>query len=69
MHTHWAWAQDSFRKSVLNSLVWIAGAEVPPNGVPSQTPTLEQLEADLGQPRPENFNAAAIRQEIARMNQ
>jgi hypothetical protein len=68
MHSHWTWAQDSFRKSVLNSLVWIAGAEVPPNGVPTPTPTLEQLEADLGQPRPENFNADAIRQEIAKMN-
>jgi hypothetical protein len=41
---------------------------VPPNGVPTPTPTLEQLEADLGQPRPENFNADAIRQEIAKMN-
>ena len=52
MHTHWNWAQDSFRKSVLNALVWIAGAEVPAGGVPSKTPTLEELEADLGQPRP-----------------
>ncbi|MCX6873103.1 MAG: ThuA domain-containing protein [Verrucomicrobia bacterium] len=69
MHTHWNWAQDTFRKSVLNSLVWIAGAEVPPNGVPSPTPTLEQLEADLGQPRPKDFNADAVRQEIAKMNQ
>ena len=36
MHTHWNWAQDSFRKSVLNAIVWIAGAEVPP-------PELEEL--------------------------
>ena len=28
MHTHWNWAQDSFRTSVLNATVWIAGAEV-----------------------------------------
>jgi hypothetical protein len=69
MHTHWTWAQDSFRKSVLNALVWIAGAEVPPDGVPSATPTLEQLEADLGQPRPENFDAEAMRREIAAMNE
>lgn len=68
MHTHWNWAQDSFRKSVLNALVWIAGAEVPPDGVPSKTPTLEELEADLGLPRPGNFKADDVRKEIAEMN-
>jgi len=68
MHVHWTWAQDSFRKCVLNALVWIAGAEVPAGGVPSKTPTLEELEADLGQPRPDNFNADAIRKQIAEMN-
>jgi len=69
MHTHWNWAQDSFRKSVLNAIVWIAEAEVPPDGVPSKTPTLEDLEADLGQPRPARFNAEAIRKQIEQMNQ
>jgi hypothetical protein len=68
MHTHWIWAQDSFRKTVLNALVWIAGADVPVGGVPSKTPTLEELEADLGMPRPKNFNADAIRKQIAEMN-
>ncbi len=68
MHTHWNWAQDSFRKSVLNGLVWIAGAEVPESGVLSKTPTLEELEADLGVPRPANFNAEAIREQIKAMN-
>ena len=68
MHTHWNWAQDSYRKSVLNAIVWIAGADVPPEGVPSKTPTLEQLEADLGKPRPANFNAEAEGQQIEEMN-
>jgi len=68
MHTHWNWAQDSYRKSVLNAIVWIAGADVPPEGVPSKTPTLEQLEADLGKPRPANFNAEALRRQIEQMN-
>jgi hypothetical protein len=53
---------------VLNACVWIAGAEVPPDGVASKTPTLEELEADLGQPRPANFNAEAIRKQIEQMN-
>jgi hypothetical protein len=68
MHTHWNWAQDSYRRCVLNAMVWIAGAEVPPDGVPSETPTLEQLESYLGQPRPGNFNADAMRREIEQMN-
>jgi len=68
MHTHWNWAQDSFRKSVLNAIVWIAGAEVPAKGVPSKTPTLEELEADLGMPRPKRFNAEAISKQIESMN-
>jgi len=68
MHTHWTWAQDSYRKSVLNAVVWIAGAEVPKEGVASKTPTLEQLEADLGKPRPANFNAEAVGKLIEKMN-
>lgn len=68
MHTHWNWAQDSYRKAVLNALVWIAGAEVPEGGVPSKTPTLEELEADLGAPRPGNFNADEMREKIKAMN-
>lgn len=68
MHTHWTWAQDSYRKSVLNALVWIAGAEVPADGVPSKTPTLEELESDLGMPRPSDFNGEATRKLIEAMN-
>lgn len=69
MHTHWNWAQDSFRMTVLNALVWIAGAKVPSDGVKTKTPTLEDLEAVLGQPRPNNFNAEDVRKEIEKMNQ
>lgn len=68
MHTHWNWAQDSYRKSVLNAIVWIAGAEVPTDGVPSKTPTLEEMEADLGQPRPANFDAEGMKRNITKMN-
>jgi len=43
-HWHWNWAQDSFRTAVLNGIVWSAGLEVPPGGVPSRTPTFEELQ-------------------------
>ncbi|OGV58857.1 MAG: hypothetical protein A2283_00640 [Lentisphaerae bacterium RIFOXYA12_FULL_48_11] len=69
MHEHWNWAQDSFRKSVLNAIVWIAKLEVPKDGVPSKTPTLEEMQADLAKPVPENFNARAIQDKISKMNQ
>jgi len=49
-------------------LVWIVGAQVPEGGVPSKTPTLEELEADLGQERPGNFNVEAMRRKIEAMN-
>jgi type 1 glutamine amidotransferase len=68
MHTHWNWAQDDFRTTVLNALVWIAGAEVPATGVPSQRPTLEQLESYLDRPRPANFDAQAIRHYVDQLN-
>ena len=68
MHTHWNWAQDSYRKAVLNALVWVAGAEVPPEGVPSKTPTLGELEAVLGQSRPQDFNAKEVQKYIEKLN-
>jgi type 1 glutamine amidotransferase len=37
-HPHKAWANDNFRKVVLNAILWIAKAEVPPNGVDATPP-------------------------------
>ena len=68
MHTHWNWAHDGFRTAVLNALVWIARGEVPAAGVPSKTPTLEELESHLARPRPKNFNADRIRKTIQAFN-
>ncbi len=59
-HWHWSWANDSFRTVVLNGIAWIAGLEIPPDGVPSKTPTLEELEANQDYPQPENFNRQRV---------
>ena len=59
-HWHWNWAHDDYRKLVLNALVWIARADVPPNGVPPKTPTVEELEANQESQRPPNVPASAI---------
>ncbi|MCC6586783.1 MAG: ThuA domain-containing protein [Bryobacterales bacterium] len=49
-HDHLNLANDSFRKLILNALVWSAKAKVPPNGVPS-TATRDDLMRNLD-PKP-----------------
>jgi type 1 glutamine amidotransferase len=39
-HFHRNWANDDFRKLVLNGIVWTAGVTVPARGVPSATPAI-----------------------------
>jgi hypothetical protein len=67
-HSHWNWAHNDFRKLVLNALVWITGAEVPTEGVPSKTPTIEELQASLDEPKPENWKPQEIQQMIEQWN-
>ncbi|MBL9135772.1 MAG: ThuA domain-containing protein [Verrucomicrobiales bacterium] len=45
-HFHRNWANDDFRRLVLNALVWIAKSEVPSGGVPS-TVTPEEMTKNL----------------------
>ena len=49
-HFHDNWANDNFRKVVLNALVWVAKGEVPANGVESHV-TQDDLNANLD-PKP-----------------
>lgn len=35
-HFHLNWGNDSFRKTVLNALVWLAKGEVPTSGIESK---------------------------------
>jgi hypothetical protein len=53
---------------MLNALVWIAGAEVPTEGVPSPTPTVKELEADQDYDKKRNWQPEKIRQMIERWN-
>ena len=45
-HYHRNWANDDFRKLVLNAIVWTAKAKVPSDGIASQV-TPEQMRANL----------------------
>jgi len=67
-HWHWNWAHNDFRKLVLNAIVWIAGDEVPGDGVQSKTPSLEELEANLDEPKPENWKPEEIGRMIKQWN-
>ena len=49
-HFHSNWGDENFRKVVLNSLVWLAKAEVPANGIASKV-TPAELAANLD-PKP-----------------
>lgn len=51
-HVHWNWGDDSFRTVVLNAIVWASQGEVPEGGVPSETPSREELEANQDEPKP-----------------
>jgi type 1 glutamine amidotransferase len=50
-HVHNNWADDNFRKVGLNAVAWIAGLDIPKNGIPSETPNKEELEANQDYPR------------------
>ena len=55
-HYHWTWAQDDFRKAVLNGIVWTAGLDIPEEGIVTPTPTMEELEENQDEAQPDNFN-------------
>ena len=46
-HFHKNWQHDDHRGVVLNAIAWIAQVEVPADGVPSKTPTEEEMKANL----------------------
>ncbi|MGB0739884.1 MAG: ThuA domain-containing protein [Planctomycetaceae bacterium] len=59
-HFHWNWGNRNFRTLVLNAITWTAHADVPADGVPSKTLTVEDLMANQDFDVPGNFNPARI---------
>jgi hypothetical protein len=45
-HFHRNWQNDQFRLTVINSIAWIAKADVPTGGIVSRTPTDEEMLAN-----------------------
>ena len=69
-HYHFNWAQDDFRKTVLNAVLWIAHVDVPKEGVVSKRPTIDDLLANLDPKKvPDNFNKDNEQKALDAMNQ
>ena len=56
-HHHINWGHDDFRRTVLNAIVWAAHGEVPADGVPNQTPSQAEIEANQDYPKPAEDDA------------
>jgi len=68
-HYHFNWAQDDFRKLILNSCVWIAHVDVPEKGVQSKRPTVDDLLANLDNKKvPASFSKEKLATQIEKMN-
>ena len=67
-HFHWNWGHDDMRTLVLNAIAWAAHAEVPQGGVPSETPTVEELMANQDYDVPPNFDREEIRHKLREWN-
>lgn len=51
LHLHKNLEVDGFRTVLLNGVAWVARLEVPPQGVPSPTPSAEQLDKFIDEAR------------------
>jgi hypothetical protein len=68
-HSHWVYAQNDYRRLMLNAICWIAKVDVPAGGVPTATPTAEEMEANLQGKRPGDWTIERTKQIITRLNQ
>jgi len=68
-HYHFNWGQDDFRKTILNSILWVAHVEVPANGVQSKRPTPDDLLANLDKKKGPEIEKDKLQKQIDEMNQ
>jgi hypothetical protein len=60
-HYHRNWGHDGFRDLVLNGIAWAARMTLPPGGITSETPTVDELLSNLDYEQPDDFD----REELA----
>lgn len=67
-HVHWNWGNNQFRKLVLNAIAWTAGVDIPSEGVPAGTVTVDDLLQNHDEPIPENFNPKTVQAMLDQWN-
>jgi Trehalose utilisation len=68
-HYHWNWENDNQRLLVLNAIAWIAGVEVPKDGVPNKRPTLDQMLTNHDDAPPaDKIDRAGIQKKLDALN-
>lgn len=67
-HFHVNWAQDDFRKVVLNAVVWIAKGEIPENGIETKRPTIDEMLANHDEKIPAKFDKDAMAKQMEEIN-
>ncbi len=67
-HWHWSWACDSFRKSVINGILWTAKIDVPENGFDTPRPTMDELLKNQDYEPDKNFNREDWEKKIENWN-
>ncbi len=67
-HTHWSYANDQYRKLLLNAICWIAQVEIPADGVKSPRPTSQQMLANLAGNPPKDWDDAKTAKAIEDAN-
>jgi len=68
-HNHVNWAQNDFRTTILNSIVWITGLEVPAGGVKSKQPDGDEMLKNIPENKKKgNFDVAAELKKLEDLN-
>ncbi|MGB4710397.1 MAG: ThuA domain-containing protein [Fuerstiella sp.] len=58
-HNHSSWQNESFRKVVLNAILWTANVDVPTDGCPSRAVSASQLKENVDDKKPRKKKIAA----------
>ena len=67
-HVHWNYANDNYRKVLLNAICWSSKLDIPSDGIPSARPTVAQMEAHLEGERPAGWTVEKTAKMIAEVN-
>lgn len=67
-HFHWNWGEPNHRKLVLNAIYWVAGGEVPKDGIAVSKLTLDDLKTNQDFKPKKNFKYDKIEADLKKWN-